>query len=61
MKNKYYRISYKNIGVYEALKKELFGNNNFDVWKEFKNSECCNWLSDYDKYTDTSRLYFTEL
>lgn len=61
MKIKYYRISYKNIGIYEAFKQELWNNNDFEIWKEFKNSEYSNWLSVPDKYTDTSRSYFTEL
>ena len=43
---KYYRISYNNIGIYEAFKKEVTNKytNGWDIWKEFKNSKHVNWL-----------------
>jgi len=33
MKSKYYRISYKKIGIYEVFKQELWNNNRIDIWK----------------------------
>lgn len=58
---KYYRITYNSIGIYEALKKELFKNyhNPEDIWNKLKQSSSFNWLKIPDNYTNSSKSYFT--
>lgn len=62
MKNIFFRISYKNIGVYEALKNELWKRNDNpkEVWELIKNSKSFNWLKTPPTYSEKCLSYFTE-
>ena len=51
----YYRVTYNNIGIYEAFKQNVPWN----VWVDFKNSKACNWLPLPPKYEDGYYSYFT--
>ena len=53
--NVYFRITYNNIGIYEAFKQ----NTPWDVWINFKKSKECNWLPLPPKYEDGYYSYFT--
>lgn len=56
-----YRLTYNGIGIYEALKKEMFNKTHTpDVWIEFKNSPECNWLPLPPTYGNNNASYFTE-
>lgn len=56
-----YRLTYNGIGIYEALKKEMFNKTHTpDAWIEFKNSPECNWLPLPPTYGDDNASYFTE-
>lgn len=63
MKKIYWRISYNNIGIYEALKKELWNKNDSpkDEWKNLKESNAFTWLKTPDFYNENYYSYFTEL
>ena len=51
----YYRVTYNNIGIYEAFKQNVPWN----VWVDFKNSKACNWLPLPPKYENNYYSYFT--
>ena len=53
--NAYFRITYNNIGIYEAFKQNI----PWDVWINFKKSKECNWLPLPPKYEDGYYSYFT--
>ena len=53
--NVYFRITYNNIGIYEAFKQNI----PWDVWINFKKSKECNWLPLPPKYEDGYYSYFT--
>ena len=56
-----YRLTYNGIGIYEALKKEMFNKTHTpDAWIEFKNSPECNWLPLPPTYGNNNASYFTE-
>lgn len=56
-----YRLTYNGIGIYEALKKEMFNKTHTpDAWIEFKNSPECNWLPLPPTYGNDNASYFTE-
>lgn len=61
MDNNYYRITYNNIGIYEALKQEIFNNYTKEEWQSFKSSNNVNWLKAPVFYGDNNYSYFTEL
>lgn len=52
----YYRITYNNIGIYEALK----NNISFDIWKSLLKSNIFNWLPKQPIYLNGYYSYFTE-
>lgn len=52
----YYRITYKNMGIYEALKQEV----DFETWKYFLKLENVNWLPKPPTYENANRSYFKE-
>lgn len=53
----FYRVLYKNIGIYEALK----NNVSFKIWKSLLNSNIFNWLPKPPQYLNGYSSYFTEL
>ena len=53
--NVYFRVTYNNIGIYEAFKQNI----PWDVWINFKKSKECNWLPLPPKYEDGYYSYFT--
>ena len=53
--NKYYRVLYGGIGIYEAFKRIVPIN----VWLEFKKSTACKWLPLPPKYENNYYSYFT--
>ena len=59
----YYRISYNGIGIYEALKKEMWNksDNPKKEWEKFKNSDAVTWLKKTDRNSENNLSYFTEL
>lgn len=63
MINKYYRVTYKDIGIYEALKLKIWNSNNSfkkNDWENFKNSNDVKWLKVPDTYNIDNYSYFTE-
>ena len=52
----YYRVTYKNIGIYEALKNEI----SFNIWKKLINSDKFTWLPKPPQYYFNYCSYFTE-
>ena len=61
MIKKYWRVSYNNIGIYEALKRHLWENNKINTWNELKNSDNFTWLPLPNTYLENNRSYFTEI
>lgn len=61
--NIYYRVTYNEIGVYEALKKQIWNNSEFtkENWENFINSSNVNWLKKPNTYGKNNYSYFTEL
>lgn len=60
--NKYFRFSYNEVGIYEALKKEIWNSqdNPIDEWNTLKISEAFTWLKVPSSYPENSYSYFTE-
>lgn len=54
-KNVYYRISYHNEGIYNALKNKV---DNV-IWKDLLNNEHMNWLPKPPTYSFKNISYFT--
>lgn len=52
----YYRVTYNEEGVYNALKKIV----DIDTWKEILNSEHINWLPKPPSYSSKNMSYFTK-
>ena len=61
MIKKYWRVSYNNIGIYEALKRKLWETNKINAWNELKISENFTWLPVPNTYLENNRSYFTEI
>lgn len=63
MNKLYWRISYGGIGIYEALKNEIWKKHNFPKreWINLKNSETFTWLNTPPLYFENCYSYFTEL
>ena len=51
----FFRITYNNIGIYEALKQNITLNE----WKILLQSESINWLPKPNIYTNNNLSYFT--
>ena len=54
---KYYRITYNDEGIYEALKKKI----GIQEWKKLLKSKALTWLPKPPVYTNTYYSYFTKL
>lgn len=56
-----YRLTYNGIGIYEALKQEMYKQTGSpEAWNTFKNSPECNWLPLPPTYGENNASYFTE-
>lgn len=53
----FYRVKYNNIGIYEAIRK----NVSFRIWRSLLNSKIFKWLSKPPFYLRGYSSYFTEL
>lgn len=62
MSNIYFRVTYDGIGVYEALKRQIWAKNDFskEKWEDFRNSKDVNWLKKPRTYGNDYCSYFTE-
>jgi len=62
LQKNYWRISYKNIGIYEALKKEIWNKceEPEKEWNYLKNSNAFKWLKTPNIYSNNYFSYFTE-
>lgn len=58
--SRYFRLSYNGIGIYEALKKELWNksNNPKEEWEKLKRSNSFTWLKIPTIYPKNSSSYF---
>ena len=63
MNKLYWRVSYNNVGIYEALKNELWEKGEFprEEWDNIKKSKAFMWLKVPNVYYDNCYSYFTEL
>ena len=62
MKKVYWRISYNDIGIYNALKKEIWKNDlPKEEWDNLKLSNAFTWLKTPTFYNENCYSYFTEL
>ena len=61
MTKKYWRVSYKDIGIYEAFKNCLCQMNKIDIWNKLKNSDIFTWLPLPNTYSKNNRSFFTEI
>lgn len=59
----YWRISYNNTGIYDALKKEIWKKYKFPKkeWEKLKISKNFIWLKTPNYYYERCYSYFTEL
>lgn len=59
----YYRITYDNIGIYEALKTKLWNSSkkSKEEWEKFKYSSSVNWLKTPPTYGSNNYSFFTKL
>lgn len=53
---RFYRISYNGIGIYQALKQSM----DIDTWKTILDSDIFKWLPSPKRYPSHFRSYFTE-
>lgn len=56
MRERFYRVSYNGIGIYQALKEAV----DMRTWKMYLNSDIFTWLPSPKNYPPDSRSYFTE-
>lgn len=63
MNKTYWRVSYMGIGIYEALKNEIWKKCKFPKkeWDRLKKSEAFVWLNTPNVYYENCYSYFTEL
>lgn len=54
--NKYYRVTYNDEGIYNALKDSI----DLDTWKKILSSEDITWLPKPPSYSSKNVSYFTE-
>ena len=59
MKKQFFRVSYNNIGIYEALKNSLWRTNKMSIWEDFKKTDSFSWLDRPNKYNENCKSYFT--
>jgi len=52
----YYRVTYNNEGIYNALKR----NVSMNTWKELLNSNAMKWLPKPPSYQNNNRSFFTK-
>ena len=59
----YYRVSYNGIGIYEALKNEIWKKCKLpkEEWDKLKKSKAFKWLETPNIYYENCCSYFTEL
>ena len=59
----YWRVSYNNMGIYEALKDKIWSESKLpkEEWTKLKKSDNFKWLKIPITYDDNSCSYFTEL
>lgn len=56
-----WRVTYKGIGIYEALKNAMFEQTGSSIaWMTFINSDACNWLPKPPSYGNNNKSFFTE-
>lgn len=56
-----WRVTYKGIGIYEALKNAMFTQTGSSAaWMAFINSDACNWLPKPPSYGNDNKSFFTE-
>jgi len=62
MKNIYYRVSYHGIGIYEAVKKEIWLKSKEPKkdWETLKKSTAFTWLKTPSYYSENCFSYFTK-
>lgn len=58
---KYFRITYDGIGIYEALKKQIWfvSTEPVKVWNSLKESDAFNWLSVPNVYEQEDKKYYS--
>ena len=56
MRERFYRVSYNGIGIYQALKEAV----DIRTWKMYLNSDIFTWLPSPKNYPPNSKSYFTE-
>lgn len=64
MYNNYFRVTYNGIGIYEALKKQIWNDNSDfskEEWECFIKSSLVNWLKKPSVYENNHVSFFTEL
>jgi len=63
MNKLYWRVSYNGIGIYEALKNEIWKRYEFpkEEWDKLKKSKTFMWLKAPNIYYENCYSYFTEL
>lgn len=59
----YWRVSYKDIGIYEALKNEIWKKceSPKEEWDKLKKSKAFMWLKEPNIHYENCYSYFTEL
>ena len=64
MSTNYFRVTYNGIGIYEALKNQIWNDSSGfskEDWENFKQSDKVNWLKRPDVYKGNYVSFFTEL
>ena len=56
MRERFYRISYNGIGIYQALKESI----DMNTWRRYLHSDIFTWLPSHKNYPPNSKSYFTQ-